>query len=110
MGLGVREGRGLCPLTQPVNGRWGWNLGGLHSKAHILKPLLERLDGHIGSTTLATEWRTGVAQVGAYNMALEKNRSMKRKRSRGTEKKNVQLASLQVHSTTKWLLKKGSRK
>lgn len=53
----------------------------------LLSPSLsskERLDEHIVSMILATEWRMEVAQLQVCNKAgIEKNRSMKSTRSEG---------------------------
>lgn len=96
MGLGVREGRGLSLLTQPV--KW---------KVHLepRRPPFQRLYLEASpQKTGGAHWvhytgyrRTRVAQVGAYIMVgIEKNKSMKRKTFRRAEKcpkrKNIQLA------------------
>lgn len=84
--LRAREVKSPQQAIQPAHGRWVWKPGWPDSKACTYTLLAlrlsskERLDGHIGSIILATEWRTEVAQQEACNKAgIGKNRWMEKK-------------------------------
>lgn len=114
MGWGVIEGKGLRghQATQPVNGKWVWNPGGLYSRACISKSLLKRKTGwahwahHSGYRMEDWGDPSGGLQHGGH-----RKEQINEKTFKGTERKNQKHLAHLVYTpprafSTKWVLKK----